>query len=226
VLPDGLFLFIAGVSLAVYGLEYLRSPKRKIMRALARLATTRVTESRDGQLVKVVGSIEPLQDTTTSPLTGRSCVYYCIIVEEKESRRGWRTILREERGVDFGVRDASGLARVRPSAPEPAQSALLADETREMSAFLQDDERLERFLVARSRPTRGAFLQRHIRAREAILVAGKPLAVAALARWESDADGSAVSYREPAQRLTLATRGDVPLLMSDYPVALGGRVPT
>lgn len=225
-LPDALFLWIAGVSLAAYGLEYLRSPKRKINRALAKLATTRVAESREGQLVKIVGWVEPLQESTTSPLTDRTCVYYSIIVEEKSGRRGWRTILREERGVDFGIRDTSGLARVRPSDPEPAQSALLADETREISAFLQDDERLARFLVARGRPTRGAFLQRNIRAREAILVAGKPLAVAALARWESDPDGTALNYREPAQRLTLATRGGVALLMSDYPVARGGHGPT
>lgn len=221
--PESLFAlyFFAAAALVTAFSRFWQSPERLIKRALAATPTTRIAEARDGLAVKVLGIVEPGPvPLMTSPLTGRSCFYYCIVVQERRNGQLWTTILREERGVEFHVRDDSGAALVRP---DHAKTVLIADETREQSPFTMDDERLERFLRGRGKATRGLLLQKTLRADESILVAGKRVAVGALARWEADRAGSAINYREPARRLTLAVAGDVPLLISDYPVVFGPR---
>jgi hypothetical protein len=219
--PESFFFFLAGAALVTAFYRFWQSPERLIKRTLAATPTTRVADVRDGAGVKIAGVVAPAQaPLITSPLTGRSCFYYCIVVQERRNGQLWTPILREERGVDFQVRDDSGAALVRP---DRAKTVLIADETREQSLLTMDDERLERFMRERGRSTRGILLQKTLRADEAILVAGQRIAVAALARWEVDADGDAVNYREPARRLTLAATGQVPLLISDYPVAFGRR---
>ena len=219
--PESFFYFLAGAALVTAFYRFWQSPERLIKRTLAATPTTRICDARDGIAIKVAGVVEPaLAPLMTSPLTGRSCFYYCIVVQERRNGQLWTPILREERGVDFQLRDASGAALVRP---ERAKTVLIADETREQSLLTIDDERLERFMRERGQPTRGVVLQKTLRAEEAILVAGKRIAVAALARWEANAEGSAANYREPARRLTLAAAGDVPLLISDYPVVFGPR---
>jgi hypothetical protein len=218
----GYFVVFAAIAATQYGLAYWRSPKRRIQRALARLPATAVAGAPDGRPLRITGVVEGRLPPLTSPLTGRSCCYYCIVVEEKNGR-SWKEILREERGVDFQVRDDSGTALVRPTQLGRTQAALVPDETREISLLMLDDERLERFLTERGRPTRGLLLQRNIRAKEGILVAGKRVVVGGLARWEADGDGGAAGYRQAAQRLTLAAWGESPLLISDYPAAFGRR---
>ena len=221
-IPESVFFFLAGAALVTAFYRSWQSPERLIKRTLAATPTTRVADARDGVGVKIVGVVEPGHaPILRSALTSRACLYYCVIVQKRSSNgASWSTIIREERGVDFQVRDASGAALVRP---DHAQTVLIADEKHEISAFAPVNERLERFMRERGQSTRDLLLPPHLRAEEAILVAGKRVAVAALARWEADADGNTVNYREPARRLTLATAGDVPLLISDYPVAFGPR---
>ena len=63
--------------------------------------------------VQVSGSVEPAELTLVSPLQARSCVYFRAKVVEHEGR-SVRTILHEEHGVGFKVRDPSGSIRVFP----------------------------------------------------------------------------------------------------------------
>lgn len=55
-----------------------------------------------------------------APLSGRRCVHYRILVEERlhlpHLSDPWIDVHREERSVDFLLRDASGVARVCMSA--------------------------------------------------------------------------------------------------------------
>jgi hypothetical protein len=79
---------------------------------VAAIAPSQVESVAAGEAA-IVGSVEAGPVTLVSPLQSRPCVYYRARVRE---RRGddERTILAEERGVGFLVRDASGAMPVLP----------------------------------------------------------------------------------------------------------------
>jgi len=63
--------------------------------------------------VRVVGTVEPGISTLVSPLQSAPCVYYHARVTRQEGRTS-ETLLNDERGVSFRVRDATGVILVLP----------------------------------------------------------------------------------------------------------------
>ena len=74
-------------------------------------STSRISSLAAGE-VRVTGSIERAEVTLISPLQSRDCVWYRARV--RSTGRDERDLFREERGVGFRVRDASGSIRVFP----------------------------------------------------------------------------------------------------------------
>src|SRR5439155_23430536 len=91
--------------------------ERRIKRVLRAVKPTAIAAARDGKAVKIVGALAYAGRSIPSPLSGRQCAFYSIVVREYRSRGGkggeWKEVLREEKGVDFFVRDDSGVALVR-----------------------------------------------------------------------------------------------------------------
>jgi len=220
-------LFPLGFLVAAVGTLTMRiafSRDRRIKRALRRVKPTPIRDAKDGRAVKIVGELVYAGRSIPSPLSQRPCAYYSIVVEEYRGRgtRGgrWREIVREQSGIDFYLRDDSGMALVRIAGDGNQLPALVQDRRARTSPILRNDADLERFLTARGRSVEGTFFRKNLRAFEGILEAGERVAVGGLARWMPDPDAAGGNYRETPKRLVLEASESLPLFLSDDPAAL------
>jgi hypothetical protein len=213
--PLGIALFLLG-SVA---LRFALTRERRIKRLLRRIPPSLIRDVADGRVVKIVGELVYAGRSIPSPLSGRQCAYYSIVVAEYRSRgsRGghWREIVREEQGIDFYVRDESGMALVRVTSDGKYFPALVQDHRARTSPLLSNDPELERFLRERGIATEGAFFRKNRRAHEGILEAGERVAVGGIARWMPDPDAAGGSYREVPKRLVLESSESLGIFLSD-----------
>jgi len=218
-------LILFGVVLGSVAIRVALTRDRRIKRLLRRVKPTPIGDVPDGRVVKIVGELVYARRSISSPLSQRNCAYYSIVVEEYRSRgtRGghWREILREEKGVDFYLRDETGMALVRV-ASESGQElpALVQDRKARTSPILSNDADLERFLTERGRSVEGTFFRKNLRAYEGVLEADERVAVGGIARWMPDPDAAGGNYRETPKRLVLEASESLPLFLSDDPATL------
>lgn len=110
----GSLLLVGSILGIAAGLSLLAAGFAGYRRAglVANTATSAVGTLAVGE-VRVTGRVEPAELTLTSPLQGRTCVYYRARVREQDGRIR-RTVLDDEHAVGFRVRDDSGTIRVFP----------------------------------------------------------------------------------------------------------------
>lgn len=213
-----------GVSLGALGVRIAFTRDRRIKRALKQVKPTLIRDAKDGKAVKIVGELVYAGRSIPSPLSQRACAYYSIVVTEYRGRgsRGghWHEIVREERGIDFYLRDDSGMALVKIAGEGQALPALVQDHRARTSPILHNDADLERFLNERGKSVEGALFRKNIRAVEGVLEAGERVAVGGLARWLPDPDAAGGNYRETPKRLVLEASESLPLFLSDDPATL------
>lgn len=210
-------LFFAG-AVGAFSMR-LFTRDRRIKRLLRRIKPTAIRDVSDGRVVKIVGELVYAGRSIPSPLSQRACAYYSIVVEEYRGRgtRGghWREIVREETGIDFYVRDDSGMALVRVTAGGKYFPALVQDHRARTSPILSNDPGLEEFLRRRGIATEGTFFRKNLRGYEGILEAGERVAVGGIARWMPDPDAAGGSYRETPKRLVLESSESLGIFLSD-----------
>jgi hypothetical protein len=77
---------------------------------LRKMRATPVAQCRDGDLVKVVGTVVPIE-SMKAPFSGRECVAYHLESRITQGKNATKVMLRP-----FYIQDASGVALVDPSA--------------------------------------------------------------------------------------------------------------
>jgi hypothetical protein len=199
------------VGLAVIALRLFMTDRRRLNRTLHRIALTRIGDARDGRLIKIMGTLEYADSNLTGPLSGRSCAYYSVSVEEQAGRTGWSEILREEKGMPFRVRDETGTARVLPSEPPTTLAAVGHYKTARISRIFFSDVNLEGFLSSRGISVDGLLVSKNLRAFEGILEAGEQVTVAGIGRLATQFNVQ--------ERLTLAPSGAMALFLRADPSA-------
>jgi hypothetical protein len=189
--------------------------EHRVVRAMRAKLPCDVGSIRDGELVKVVGVIEPPDQPLIAPLSGRACVYYEVIAETNYSHDN-KTLAWESSGRDFVLRDSSGQIQVHlegarvvvapdnqwqyAEEPEPAQRALL-----------------ERAGVSIKHPLVGWTPTRFS---EGVFEPGEEVAVCGVARREAGFEGDGPYRGGGMPTLSLCATRRSPLLISDY---LGAR---
>jgi hypothetical protein len=191
----------------------------RIKRALKQARRTPIADVKDGQVTKVVGRLTFIGEPLVAPLTGRTCAYYLVVVEQYRSygRSGkWVQIVREERRQDFLLDDGSARALVRMG---DAQVAIVSDANFKSGVFKDATPVLDAFLARHGRQSQGWLFNKQIRYREGVLEPHEDIAVGGIGRWEPDPDPGAAggSFREAPRRLRLQPAGGLPLLVSDDP---------
>lgn len=169
-------------------------------RLLAEAAPTPVQDLEEG--LHEVGGRLSAEGELVAPLTGRTCAYYRLLLEQRRRNR-WESVLDQREALPTAVADETGAVAVRlddadvvVSSPDRVRTGIFAVPSAELTALLEK-------VAAPSTPPAGPFL----RWREEILLAGdKVFAVGAAARaeerWSLVADGGApvlVSDREEAE---------------------------
>ena len=161
---------------------------QKVEAVLQRFDGVAPRQATDGSVAKVVGRCAPAGATLVSPISGRPCVYYKVVIKwyflgDSEEAAGWRISedLCETKAVDFFLTDDTG-AQIRVNAADARwpefwsgersygykldKAATARDEaisTQEVTRTngSSADHALSRPVVKRVSPLLEAFLQRH-----------------------------------------------------------------
>lgn len=201
----GLFLFLlpglACLAWTIYNLPIFKARRRLTATPIQPVATI-----EPEMTVRVTGTIEPLSEPLSAPLTGRRCVYYgAAVSEQRTGQHGtrWVQIHGVQRSVDFIVRDASGRVIVRV---DRADIVAIPDHKRFSGSF-DEPTPAESALLERFGEDATGFLglNRHLRFTESALEIGEEVTVLGVAR-RSEGAGPMVIESPP----------DAPLLVTDH----------
>lgn len=217
-MPFEFQVFILGVAVVIGALWWL-SPDQRARRAMKAVPQKVIRDVADGERVRIVGEVE-VRETVVAPLSGRSCAYWRVTVLE---RRGsgksarWVTIIDEQDGVDFVLRDPTGKALI---STELVTATLEKDANSSSGLFSDAPAEIEAFLESRGHTSEGALFNKSMRYREGAVMGGETLCVVGVGRWERDPEEGAragAGYRDVEQpkRLVLRAPPDGPLLLSD-----------
>ena len=208
---------VAGVSgVLILGWAIASDPT---LRTIKEVEKRRIADVREGEYARLVGTVE-IDAPIVAPLSGRECAFWTVVIEEKGFSDLWSTVLSEQGGVDFYVRDESGRALVRLHADHT--DASLTQDARFTSGLLKEaGPQLEAFLRKHGHTSKGWLLNKPMRYREGVVTSGERVAVVGCARWEPDPDPKPTSgsYRDGRpMRLVMSCEGSKShLLLSDVP---------
>jgi hypothetical protein len=181
------------------------------LRAGKHYAIAALPESTPG---RVVGIAQALNETLTSPLSGRACVYYEVKVITNSGGPGVK-VLHERRGVPFVLLDGEVRAIVDPRHAELAVDV----DVHTASGIFDDPTSAEAALLARHRQRgTGWIFNKVLRYEEAVIAIGETIAVFGTGVREPDPEAAPSSYRgELPTRIRLSGSRRFPLLISDKP---------
>jgi hypothetical protein len=94
-------IIAAGVALAGYAGAWWLQPKRRARRAVERARTKRLGEVQEGDRVGITGFARRLHRTLVSPVTGRSCIGYRFVIEERSE--SWNVAVERSSCLPFGL---------------------------------------------------------------------------------------------------------------------------
>jgi len=164
-------------------------------------------EAKDGDVVKVIGTVREAAETLTSPYSKLRCVHYHLRIVEVHARKNANIRIRYRESVDF-VLDADGLSA--HVSMDDAVVITVHDVERQVSG----DEDLEVSILLREH---GFGLAVRVELTEGTIEPGERVAVVGRVRRTAVRAGTGGSYREPPQQITLEAPADHPLILSDDP---------
>jgi hypothetical protein len=172
---------------------------------------------------RIVGRARAVDKTLTSPLTGRTCLYYVVRVLEAKGRSRmtvFHEILREADGVPFLIEDDTGRALIDP---RDSQITLDGDRATESGNF-DDATPVEQALLKRhGKDSKGWVFNKLLSYEESVIEVGETVAVLGSGIREPDPDATPnATYRGDAPtRLRLTSSAKHPLVISDLPTTTG-----
>jgi hypothetical protein len=218
-----LLFFAIMLALVVGGLiaRHYFSDYQVLLRQLEAAPRTAIGKLTAGATC-VTGTVSEGERTLLAPLSGRRCVAFHLLVEERRGEH-WRDLTTIAEAVAFWIADETGKALVEPgTAFELAlvreaggRTGLLGDLSEELEATLR------RFLAERGLDTTGFWgFEKGLRFREGVLVDGETASVAGYASREIDDRGEVEGPRQPPSLMVLrpGSRGS-PLKITDDPDA-------
>jgi len=229
---------VAGTSLAAYLGSEVRL--RRMLRRARRWSLATLPEDTFG---RVTGAAHPFEgEQLTAPLTGRTCLYYVALVEQRLAHgtdvMRWTRLALERRGLPFVLADGGHRAIVDPRRARVTihfdhvyrtPRLPLAVQQQEVpqggsaTALMTEDTRRGHFLARHYLVNRDWSTMAELRYREAIIEVGEQIAVLGSGIREPDlearSDGDA--YRAVGgSRLRLTGSRRYPLVISDDPSTL------
>lgn len=217
--PGSLYVIVGVVIVAVVGFGWYFSEANRLKRELKGAPRYSLAELPEATRGRVVGQAQPLDGTLEAPLTGRACLYFVITVEQHHSTgrsRYWKTLIREEQGVPFLLRDGTGHAIVDPRS---AKVALDVDGRGDSGTFDSPTERESAFLARHGTTGQGWIFNKRLRYREAVIEIGETVAILGAGVREPDptAPPQAAYRGDQPTRVRMTSSPRFPLVISDSP---------
>jgi hypothetical protein len=195
---------------------YFFSKKTIILRRLKKSDAKKIANVTDDEVVKITGKVEYTGTPLTAPLSGRTCAYYHVLVEQRVSSgksSHWKTIIEEEVSGSFGIRDGDYCARIDSNKVK----SHIVDDRKYSSGFMNDaSEVLEQYLSDHGHDSKNFLgMNKSIRYREGVLEEGELITVLGKARWEKAESGQwSDSY---GKVLVIGPTDKEPVYLSDDP---------
>ncbi len=159
--------------------------KATIKRKLRKAPVKRVFSFVNGEVAKLVGKVELVDEPLVAPLSNRKCSYYHILVEQQVSSgksSHWKKLIEEEVSCKFVIRDGNSHAFIQG---KDLKSHII-DDRKYRSGFLQDaTEGLERYLNRHGYKSENVLgLNKTIRYKEGVLEKEEEVAVMGKGEWK------------------------------------------
>lgn len=213
-----MFAFFALIFCTVAGVAWYFSEAQRLKRGLAEAAQKPIAQLREGDVVRVVGTLKLGPGVLTAPLSQRSCALFFVRVLENRGKVP-KEILRESKGIEFTLDDGTGTVLVRP---ERFELALLEDHKQRAGMWNDASPELREYLASKGQSTESTFgFKRALSCYEGTLEEGERVAVLGEVRFEVDPAPltAGESYRDRAMRKVLVTPPSGVMLLSDEPDA-------
>jgi hypothetical protein len=231
-----IYLLISIVIAGVFFLIYYFNKKTIIKRKLKKATGRKISDFVSGQIAKVVGKVEYLNEPLLAPLSGRPCAYYYIKVEQlvssgissnvssnvslrlssgssSNNSSYWKTIIEEEVAGTFIIRDGKYCAHI---GTKYIKSCLVEDRKYSSGFFNDASEFLERYLNIHGYNSEGALgFNKTLRYKEGVLEKGELIAVLGRGEWKN---ASQIQLDESyGNVLAITSTENEPVYLSDDP---------
>ena len=212
---------VAVIIIAALIYYYYFSPYAAAKRMLFKSIQKNIFSVENGETAKVTGTIKYIGSPLIAPLSGRKCVYYQVVVEEKKSTGKssyWDTIIDEELAANVVIRDGNSYALIETNMIK----SLLMYDKKYKSGFLNDaTPELEKYLSKYGFKSTSSFLgiNNTLRYKEGILEEGEMIAVVGKGAWKRKSE---IKFDIPFEKILVIGHIDdkIPVFLSDDPASL------
>lgn len=199
--------------------ESFFSKKAVVVRKLKKANTKRISSFVNGEVAKIVGKIECIGTLLIAPLSGRKCVYYYILIEQRvksgETYR-WKKLIEEEVAGTFGIRDWQYCAQIDS---KNIMSHIAQDRNYSSGFFNNASENLNCYLEKHGKKSINFFgFNKTLRYKEGVLEEGEMISVMGKGTWKN-ADQGQWSDKY-GKVLIINSYGEIPVYLSDDPETL------
>lgn len=203
---ENIFIYIALaaiVTIAVVGSFYTK--KAVIKRKLKKAGIKKISEFMNGDVARLVGKVEFVDQPLVSPLSGRTCSHYYVLVEKSSGSKNssWEKLIEEEVSSKFVIRDGAHCAFIHA---QNIKSYIVQDR-RYSSGLLEDaTDVLEKYLNAHGHESEGILgFNKTLRYHEGILENNEEIAVYGKGEWK---DASHVGLPQHYGKVLVITSHD------------------
>lgn len=219
-------LLVVSIGLIIGLAFYYFSPKKVMLRTLAKIPHKTLGSIRNNELVKISGKALHAKEPLKAPLSKRDCVFYSITIEQEKSsgkHSHWKTLIKEEQFHEFFVDHRGEMVMIKPShTPKNYVTYLVPDKKTNSGTFNDPTPEFEALLKRYNIDSTNFFgFNKQLRYSEGIIEVGEHITVSGVAKWKS--------FNEPIEGfpyskiLSLENEGKQKLIITDLPEALESR---
>jgi len=221
---EGLVVFLVfSTAFIVIGiLAYYFSRKQRIIRALKKFKTNRITQFRTNELTKITGKVLHVHEPLVAPYSKRKCVAYHIRIEHRRSTgksSHWKTLVSEHDIQDFFIEHRGEVVMIKPTKyPKNYKSYMVSDRTVNSGTFNDPTPEFERLLkhyTINSETILG--FNKRLRYTERIIEVGEVITVGGIAKWKELSEP--ITEYGSTRIATLESDHEHKLIITDEPSA-------
>ncbi|MEH6534797.1 MAG: hypothetical protein V7719_00280 [Psychroserpens sp.] len=220
--PFFIFIIIAIIGLIGF-LAYYFNGKNVIIRTLSKIPHKPASSLKTNELSKVSGKALHVKAPLIAPYTGRKCVFYQILIQQKVSTgksSHWKTLVKEESFQEFFVDTNGDFVIVKPqSQPQNYICHLVKDQKQSSGSFNDPTPQfvslLKRYNI---NPETYFGFNKSLRYSEGVIEIGERITVAGVAKWKTLSEPlPEYPYSKIA---ALESEGKTKLIITDLPEVL------
>ena len=181
-----IFFILFIVIIAIIVISRLFSKKAIIKSKLKKAGQKKIADFKSGEIAKIVGNVEFVDDPLIAPLSKRRCSYYYVLVQQQVSSgksSHWKTIVEEEVSGKFVIREDDQCAFINDN----NLKCYIVQDRNYSSGFMHDaEENLEEYLNSKGHKSEGFLgMNKTLRYKEGVLEDGEEIAVFGKGEWKN-----------------------------------------